>query len=89
VLWRSHAHGIKEQKIVSKLFVVLAAVAVATAACDKTAGQAAGPGGGRGGRGGRGAAVATQVTAVQRMSVQREVELSGTLLSPDQAKISS
>ena len=45
---------------------------------------------GRGGRGGRGgAAVATQTTHVQRMSVQREVELSGTLLSPDMAKISS
>jgi RND family efflux transporter MFP subunit len=33
--------------------------------------------------------VATQTAAVQRMSVQREVDLSGTLLSPEQAKISS
>jgi membrane fusion protein (multidrug efflux system) len=68
---------------------MIAAVAVSAIACEKTAGQAAGPGGGRGGRGGRGAAVATQVTTVQRISVQREVDLSGTLLSPDQAKISS
>ena len=74
--------------------VVIAALSVAAVACDKTSGQAAaGPGaaaGGRGGRGGRGgAAVAIQTTHVQRMSVQREVDLSGTLLSPDQAKVSS
>ncbi len=59
------------------------AISLAAAACDKTAGQTAG------GVGGRGQAVATQTTAVQRMSVQREVDLSGTLLSPDMAKISS
>ena len=72
-------------------FVVIVAVSLAASACEKTSGQAAGPGGLRGaGRGGRGGpAVATQTTAVQRMSVQREVDLSGTLLSPDQAKISS
>ena len=71
-------------------FVVIVAAALAASACEKTSGQAAGPGGGRaGGRGGRGTAVATQVTPVQRMSVQRLVDLSGTLLSPDQAKISS
>lgn len=51
------------------------------------AGQA---GGGRGGRGGRGgAAVAVQTTALERISVQRAVDLQGTLLSPDQAKVSS
>jgi RND family efflux transporter MFP subunit len=67
------------------------AVTLAAAGCEKASDQAAGPGGGRGaGRGGRGGqAVATQTTTVQRMSVQREVDLSGTLLSPDQAKISS
>ena len=70
-------------------FVVIIAVGLAASACEKTSGQAAGPAGGRGGRGGRGSAVATQTTPVQRMSVQREVDLSGTLLSPDQAKISS
>ena len=75
-------------------FVIIVAIGLAAAACEKTSGQAMGPGGrgaGRGaGRGGRGgSAVATQTTPVQRMSVQREVDLSGTLLSPDQAKISS
>ena len=66
-------------------------LALLCAGCEKSAGQAAGAGGGRGGgRGGRGApAVQTTTTPVQRMSVQREVDLSGTLLSPDQARISS
>ena len=69
---------------------MIVAAALAAAACERTAGQAAGPGGGRsGGRGGRGSAVATETTPVQTMSVQREVDLSGTLLSPEQAKISS
>src|SRR5258705_10892682 len=52
-------------------------------------GEPAGPGGGRGAGGSRGAGVATQTTPVQRMSVQREVDLSGTLTSPEQARISS
>ena len=70
-------------------FVVIVAVGLAAAACEKTTGQAAGPGGGRGGGRGRGAAVQTETTSVTHMSVQREVDLSGTLLSPDQAKISA
>src|SRR5437660_7802798 len=70
-------------------FVMIVAAGIAAAACENTAGQAAGPGGGGRGRGGRGGAVATQTTSVQRMSVQREVDLSGTLMSPEQAKISS
>ena len=74
-------------------FVVIMALAVAAAGCEKlTSGQAANggaPGGGRGGRGGRGQTVATETVAVQRMSVQRDVDLSGTLLSPDQARVSS
>jgi len=68
-------------------FILIVALSLAAGACQKTDGQA---GGGRNGRGGRGGqAVATQTAHVQRMSVQREVELSGTLLSPDMAKISS
>jgi multidrug efflux pump subunit AcrA (membrane-fusion protein) len=75
-------------------FVLILALAASAAACGQTSGQAAGSGGGatggRGGRGGRGgAAVATQTTTVQRISIQREVDLSGTLLSPDQARVSS
>jgi membrane fusion protein (multidrug efflux system) len=70
-------------------FVVVVAAGIAAAACEGSSGQAAGATTGRGARSGRGSAVATQATPVQRMSVQREVDLSGTLLSPDQARISS
>jgi RND family efflux transporter MFP subunit len=35
------------------------------------------------------AAVRIEVTTIQRISVQRQVELAGTLISPDQAKVSS
>jgi len=69
---------------------MILAAALMAAGCDKLSGQAAGSrSGGRGGRGGRGQAVATEVTTVRRMTVQREVDLSGTLLSPDQARVSS
>jgi RND family efflux transporter MFP subunit len=75
---------------VHRSFIAVAALALSAAACQRTNGQAANGAQGRGGRGGRGGAlVAIQTTHVQRMSVQREVELSGTLLSPDMAKISS
>jgi RND family efflux transporter MFP subunit len=74
---------------VYRCFIAAVALSVTAAACEKTNGQSAGGATGRGGRGGRGQTVATQTTHVQRMSVQREVELSGTLMSPDMAKISS
>src|SRR5512143_1226100 len=35
------------------------------------------------------APVRIEVTGVQHISVQRQVELAGTLISPDQAKVSS
>src|SRR5262249_9848860 len=38
---------------------------------------------------GGGAAVAIQTTKLQRIAIQREVDLQGTLLSPDQAGVSS
>jgi len=67
------------------------AAALLVSACDKAPGgqSAGGRAGGRGGRGGRGQAVATEATTVRRITVQREVDLSGTLLSPDQARVSS
>src|SRR4030095_1573144 len=71
--------------------VSLVLIAGLSIACQKTAGEAAAPGGGggRGGRGGRGGGgtIAVQTTNVQRMSIQRQVDLAGTLLSPDMAKI--
>src|SRR5512140_455445 len=47
---------------------------------------------GRGGQpaaGGARAPVQVQTTGVQRMAVQRQVDVSGTLISPDSAKVSS
>jgi RND family efflux transporter MFP subunit len=65
------------------LIVAAAALPLLTAGCDATPGQARGVGGGRG------AAVPTRTTEVQRISVQRQVAISGSLLSPDQAKVSA
>ena len=73
-------------------------LAILVAGCG-TAGNGSGKGGppgkmgfGRGGRmGGPGPmmAVPIQTTNIQRISVQREVDLAGSLISPDQAKVSS
>jgi RND family efflux transporter MFP subunit len=74
---------------VRRHLVIVLGLAVLASACEKTSGEASGPGG-RAGRGrGGGPAVQTVTTPVSRMSVQREVDLSGTLLSPEQARISS
>jgi RND family efflux transporter MFP subunit len=40
-------------------------------------------------RGGAGPSVAIQTTDTKRITVQRQVDLAGTLLSPDQAKVSA
>ena len=69
-------------------FGVLAAAALA-GGCNKASGEAAGAGG-RGGRGGRGGtAVHVDTAPLQRISSERRVDLSGTLVSPDQARVSS
>ena len=47
-----------------------------------------GSGAGQNRRGGT-PSVAVQTTATKRMTVQRQVDLAGTLLSPDQAKVSA
>ncbi|MGB7217228.1 MAG: efflux RND transporter periplasmic adaptor subunit, partial [Vicinamibacterales bacterium] len=44
---------------------------------------------GRGGRGAGGPAVNIETTTLKRVSIPRKVDLSGTLLSPDQARVSS
>jgi RND family efflux transporter MFP subunit len=54
-------------------------------------GESKNGGSGRGARGARGAggqAVNVRTASVQHISVQRSVELSGTLVSPDQARVS-
>jgi RND family efflux transporter MFP subunit len=61
--------------------------AVLTVGCN-TAGEADAQGNGRGGRGG-GAGIRVETAPLQRISVERRVDLSGTLVSPDQARVSS
>ena len=73
---------------------MLAATAAGGAACNTTSGEANDPGGGRGGRGGRGGggggpAVHIDTAPLQHISLERRVDLSGTLVSPDQARVSS
>ena len=68
-------------------FLILVIGLIWLTACTTTSGQAAGPGGGRGR--GRGAAVQVQTATVERISIERRADLSGTLVSPDQAKVSS
>src|SRR5262245_36993648 len=72
---------------------ILALLAFSLSGCSQQNASNKGGGAGRGGRGGRGAGtgqpVNVRTTSVQRISVQRSVELSGTLVSPDQARVSS
>src|SRR5207248_384103 len=74
---------------------MLALLIISLAACtQQSAANKGGPGGGKGGGrgargGGSGQPVSARTVPVQRISVQRSVELSGTLISPDQAKVSS
>ena len=69
-----------------KFFAALGLVAVVAVVVGWTQyNKAATPQGGRGPR----EAVAVRATKVQRIAVQRQVDLSGTLLAIDQAKVSS
>ena len=70
----------------------LAVACLCAAACTRTAGETPGAAGGRGGRGGRGGgggAIHVETSTLKRISVERRVDLSGTLVSPDQARVSS
>lgn len=66
--------------------LLVVGVSLAIAACNS--GQAAGPGNGRG-RGRGGPAVQVETATISRTSIERHADLSGTLVSPDQAKVSS
>ena len=77
------------ERAVPAVVGVLAAGLLLAGCQSQSAGGPGGPGGpgGRGGRGGAGVAVKT--TPILRMSVQRQIDLAGTLLSPDSAKVSA
>jgi len=67
---------------------VLAAGLLLAGCQSQNAGGPGGPGG-PGGRGRGGAGVAVKSTPILRMSVQRQIDLAGTLLSPDSARVSA
>src|SRR5438132_1598737 len=73
----------------------IALLVIGLAACTQQSASKSGAGGAgsRGGRGNRGGGggqpVNVRTATLQRISVQRSVELSGTLISPDQARVSS
>jgi RND family efflux transporter MFP subunit len=71
------------------LFILLFALQSCTGNNDsQQKGQGAGQRGGRGGRG-RGDAVPVKSTTPQKIAIQRVVDLSGSLVSPDQVRVSS
>src|SRR5438105_10497187 len=73
----------------------MSAAAVASIGCNTTSGETPGAAGGRGGRGARngggggGQAIHVDTAPLQHISLERRVDLSGTLVSPDQARVSS
>jgi len=70
------------ERLIWRVTAVLVPLVLATAACSRSGSDAQqaskGP-----------PAIRVEATSVQRISVQRQVELAGTLMSPDQAKVSS
>jgi HlyD family secretion protein len=72
-------------------YLLLLNVLLALAACGRGGeGEQKNPGGGQGGAGrGRGDAVPVRSTTPQRIAIQRVVDLSGSLVSPDQVRVSS
>ena len=63
-------------------FVLAAALPPLLAACNTTAEQEGRSAGGQ-------RSIAVETTSVRRIAIQRQIDVSGTLLSPDQAKVSS
>ena len=75
----------------SFLYVVVLALSITVGfGCSQGASKGRqGQGGGRGGQQQNRPSVSVQTATIQRISVQRQVDLSGTLVSPDQARVSS
>lgn len=64
----------------NNLALMLAAATLAAGCSEPAGGQA---------RRGTGPVIAVKTTAIQRMAIQRQVDLAGTLMSPDQARVSA
>src|SRR6185436_18749159 len=92
LIWdTTHTRGRPRCAWLALMAFALIGIGGAASACNTSAGQtdaAGGRGGGRGGRGG-GQAIRVETSALQHISLERRVDLSGTLVSPDQARVSS
>jgi RND family efflux transporter MFP subunit len=96
---RTLANRIAFQRVTwSAAAIIILLLAFAVSGCGSAGSNGNGKGGppgkggfGKGRQGGPMAAaeVAIQTTAIQRIPFQREVDLAGSLISPDQAKVSS
>src|SRR5918993_4797917 len=64
----------------NNLALLLTAAALAAGCSEPAGGQA---------RRGAGPVIAVRTTGVERMAIQRQVDLAGTLMSPDQARVSA
>ena len=64
----------------NNLALILAAAMLAAGCSEPAGGQA---------RRGPGPVIAVKTTAIQRMAIQRQVDLAGTLMAPDQARVSA
>lgn len=99
VLVRAHKSSMKLNLQAFFRLIPLCLLLLAVASCGNSgqqkqdqsqSGEGQRGGKGRGGRGrGAGEAVAVKTTTVQRIAIQRTVDLSGSLVSPDQVRVSS
>jgi HlyD family secretion protein len=80
-------------KLVSLCFLLVALSSCSNSSQQKQGQNQTGGGQRGGGRGGRGRGgsdpVPVKTTSIQRISIQRSVDLSGSLVSPDQVRVSS
>src|SRR4051812_11502782 len=77
---RHRPNMIATYRILTRCALAVGCASLIAGCSQNTAGQ---------NRRGGGAAVSIQTTTTKRISVQRQVDLAGTLLSPDQAKVSA
>jgi RND family efflux transporter MFP subunit len=97
VIMKKLANGMAIQRRTLSIAAILSTILLIAAGCGSGANGSVGkdgPSGSRGagkpgGRGGPAAEIPVQTTSIQRISIQREVDLAGSLISPDEAKVSS
>ena len=73
----------------SLISLTVLSASLALTGCNTTSGESNAPGGRGRGAGGGGQPVRVETSPLQHMAIERRVDLSGTLLSFDQARVSS